>query len=160
MLETHGKLNTEHHTYQLKSVSSQLLPGLTGRPAMMISQRRMVLAMTGIKPTEMMTARAAIPACQLPREMQDQSTIDILRCLRLNLNSRRSGSGKRRRITSVQTLIAPEMVMNRATSMHPPSATLMISQMRGRGTHRKSWAYTTTQLVHGRTTAVHGGSSP
>lgn len=65
---------------------------------------------------------------------------DLLRCLRLNLNSRNKGSGNTSRRTSVATLMAADMIMKRYTSMHPPSLMCMMSQMRETGTHRKSWA--------------------
>lgn len=54
-----GSSGRTRDTHQLKSASCQLLPGETGRPAMTISQRRMVLATTGMRPMERMTARAA-----------------------------------------------------------------------------------------------------
>ena len=47
-------------TYQLKSSSCHELPGLRGPSAMRISQRRIVLEMTGITPTERISARAAV----------------------------------------------------------------------------------------------------
>ena len=54
-----ASVQTTWSTYQLKSLSCQPLPGLIGLPAMMISHSRILLDITGIRPTERTTARAA-----------------------------------------------------------------------------------------------------
>jgi hypothetical protein len=59
LVELLVKGNDWRKTYQLKSTSCQVLPGLMGLSDMTISQRRMVLATTGMTPIERMTARAA-----------------------------------------------------------------------------------------------------
>lgn len=85
---------------------------------MTISQRRMVLATTGMTPIERMTARAAGTIVSNPL-LWSYMHVDPLLCLLLNLITQIKGNGKINKTISVTTLMAPEMTMNMAALMHP-----------------------------------------
>lgn len=91
--------------YQLKSDSSHGIPDWMAFPAMTISQSRMVLATTGMRPMEKMTMRAAggrLVCCYL------SGYVGYLLLWRLlNLSNGRRGRGYKSRITSVKTLMPP-----------------------------------------------------
>jgi hypothetical protein len=70
----------------------------------------------------------------------------VLRCLRLNFSNRKSGKGKSSKMTSVATLIAPEMTMKSGPLKQPPGSASM-SQARETGWQTKSWAYISYSVV-------------
>lgn len=103
---------------------------------MMISQRRIVLAITGTRPMEKMRARAAGGHVS---EGQAQRGVDLLRCFLLNLISGSSGNGKSNSTISVPTLIAAETCM-KSVPLIQPCGWLSMSHARDIGRHASSWA--------------------
>jgi hypothetical protein len=106
-----------------------------------------VLATTGITPTERIIAKATTPDISTYSLSKSyKNTVYLLRCRLLYFSNGRRGKGKSSRMTSVATLIAPEMTMKRAP-LKQPSGWAWVSQARDTGVQRKNCAYGIAQSL-------------
>jgi hypothetical protein len=143
---------TQAHV-QLKSLACQEVEEEEeGASDMMISQRRIVDAMTGMRPIERISARAAgegVSTCLALSPFVSESGQYLLRCLRLNLSNLNNGNGKRSKMTSEATSMAPDITMKSAPLKQLPYVPSM-SQARDMGRQNRS-----TYKEYGETECRH-----